>query len=152
MSATEKAQEIQAEDPHANSTAAEIKRSITIDTLHNDEAVKVLANYTGPETWDQKEEKRLVKRIDRRLLPILCTTYGIVSARILRHCIEIPNLLPRPTFLYLWPEPSPLHARTVCPCAIFRLPRGDGRRYPCPVDSLERVRSENPSYLRQERH
>jgi len=77
MSATEKAQEIQAEDPHANSTAAEIKRSITIDTLHNDEAVKVLANYTGPETWDQKEEKRLVKRIDRRLLPILCTTYGI---------------------------------------------------------------------------
>ncbi|KAK5191772.1 hypothetical protein LTR99_008497 [Exophiala xenobiotica] len=77
MSTTEKAQEIQAEEPQGSSTAAELKRSITIDTLHNDEAVKVLANYTGPETWDQKEEKRLVKHIDRRLLPILCTTYGI---------------------------------------------------------------------------
>ncbi|KAK5256531.1 hypothetical protein LTR40_010239, partial [Exophiala xenobiotica] len=77
MSTTEKAKEIQAEEPQGSSTAAELKRSITIDTLHNDEAVKVLANYTGPETWDQKEEKRLVKHIDRRLLPILCTTYGI---------------------------------------------------------------------------
>ncbi|KAK5462779.1 hypothetical protein LTS15_002491 [Exophiala xenobiotica] len=77
MSTTEKAQEIQAEDLQGSSTAAELKRSITIDTLHNDEAVKVLASYTGPDIWDQKEEKRLVMHIDRRPLPVLCTTHGI---------------------------------------------------------------------------
>lgn len=55
----------------------ELKQSITVDTLHNDEAMKVLANYHGDETWTQEEEKKLIRKIDRRLLSILVITYGL---------------------------------------------------------------------------
>ncbi|KAL4945770.1 hypothetical protein BDV06DRAFT_229953 [Aspergillus oleicola] len=49
----------------------------TMDTKHTDEAMKVLANYTGDETWEPTEEKHLVRKIDWRLLPLLCMTYGL---------------------------------------------------------------------------
>lgn len=55
----------------------DLKNTITVDTLHNDEALKVLANYQGEETWTQEEEKKLTRKIDRRLLSILCITYGL---------------------------------------------------------------------------
>jgi len=55
----------------------ELKKTITVDTLHNDEGLKVLANYQGDETWTAEEEKRLTRKIDRRLLSILCVTYGL---------------------------------------------------------------------------
>lgn len=55
----------------------ELKKSITVDTLHNDEALKVLANYQGDEIWTAEEEKKLTRKIDRRLLSILCITYGL---------------------------------------------------------------------------
>ncbi|KAJ5116537.1 hypothetical protein N7456_000885 [Penicillium angulare] len=53
------------------------EKVITLDTVHNDEAIKVLANYTGDETWTDEEEKRLLRRIDWKLMPILCITYGL---------------------------------------------------------------------------
>ena len=55
----------------------DIKKTITVDTLHNDEALKVLAAYQGDETWTEEEEKKLTRKIDRRLLSILCITYGL---------------------------------------------------------------------------
>lgn len=55
----------------------ELKKTITVDTLHKDEALKVLANYQGEETWTEDEEKKLTRKIDRRLLSILCITYGL---------------------------------------------------------------------------
>lgn len=55
----------------------ELKETITVDTFHNDEALKVLANYQGEETWTADEEKKLTRKIDRRLLSILCITYGL---------------------------------------------------------------------------
>lgn len=55
----------------------ELKKTITVDTLHKDEGLKVLANYQGDETWTAEEEKRLTRKIDRRLLSILCITYGL---------------------------------------------------------------------------
>lgn len=55
----------------------ELKKTITVDTLHNDEALKVLANYQGEETWTADEEKKLTRKIDRRLLSVLCITYGL---------------------------------------------------------------------------
>jgi hypothetical protein len=55
----------------------ELKKTITVDTLHNDEGLKVLANYRGDETWTAEEEKKLTRKIDRRLLSILCVTYGL---------------------------------------------------------------------------
>ncbi|OQU97846.1 hypothetical protein CLAIMM_03725 [Cladophialophora immunda] len=48
-----------------------------IDTLHNDEALKVIAEEHGANEWDAIEEKRLVRKIDRKLLPLLCLTYGL---------------------------------------------------------------------------
>lgn len=61
-----------------NATQLEdLKKSTTIDTLHHDEALKVLANYHGDETWTAEEEKKLTRKIDRRLLSILCITYGL---------------------------------------------------------------------------
>ncbi|KAL3493301.1 major facilitator superfamily domain-containing protein [Aspergillus germanicus] len=48
-----------------------------IDTTHTDEAMKVLAHYTGDESWEPSEEKRLVRKIDWKLLPLLCLTYGL---------------------------------------------------------------------------
>lgn len=48
-----------------------------IDTVHNDEAVKVLASYHGNQTWTPQEEKKVRTKIDRKLLPILCFTYGL---------------------------------------------------------------------------
>ncbi|KAK0285052.1 hypothetical protein LTR35_005253 [Friedmanniomyces endolithicus] len=54
-----------------------LKKTITVDTLHGDEAVKVLAGYDGDLAWSAVEEKKLVRKIDRRLLSILCITYGL---------------------------------------------------------------------------
>ena len=48
-----------------------------IDTVHNDEALKVLATYHGEETWTEQEEKSLRRKIDWKLMPVLCLTYGL---------------------------------------------------------------------------
>lgn len=48
-----------------------------VDTVHDDEAMKVFASYDGDQTWNAAEEKQLRKKIDRRLLPILCLTYAL---------------------------------------------------------------------------
>ena len=48
-----------------------------VDTVHNDEAVKVIANYAGHLHWTEKEEKTLTRMIDRRLMPMLILTYGL---------------------------------------------------------------------------
>lgn len=55
----------------------EADKTVTLDTVHNDEAIKVLANYTGDESWTEEEERALLRRIDWRLMPILCMTYGL---------------------------------------------------------------------------
>ncbi|OAP60802.1 hypothetical protein AYL99_05804 [Fonsecaea erecta] len=48
-----------------------------IDTVHGDEALKVIAAVGGDDYWTAQEEKKLVRKIDRRLLPVLCLVYGI---------------------------------------------------------------------------
>ena len=48
-----------------------------IDTVHNDEALKVLENYGGEHEWTELEEKKLRRKIDWRLMPVLCATYGL---------------------------------------------------------------------------
>lgn len=55
----------------------ELEKAKTVDTVHYDEALKVLENYQGDQTWDEKEEKQLTRKIDRKLLPLLCLTYGL---------------------------------------------------------------------------
>lgn len=77
----EKTEQVSADSPRDDhdqlQQVEELKQSITVDTLHNDEALKVLANYHGDETWTPEEEKKLVRKIDRRLLSILICTYGL---------------------------------------------------------------------------
>jgi hypothetical protein len=75
MAEIQKAQDLRAEGRPQE--IEELKRTITVDTLHNDEAVKVLAHYNGEQEWTDQEEKKLVRKIDRRLLSILCLTYGL---------------------------------------------------------------------------
>jgi hypothetical protein len=63
-----------------NTMAEDAQRDIkkaALDTTHTDEAMKILANYDGDETWTEEEEKHLVKRIDRKLLSLLVCTYGL---------------------------------------------------------------------------
>ncbi|KAJ5783075.1 hypothetical protein N7457_004849 [Penicillium paradoxum] len=55
----------------------EIEKHKTVDTVHTDEAFKVIANYSGDETWSEEEEKKLLRKIDWHLMPILCVTYGL---------------------------------------------------------------------------
>ena len=47
---------------------------VQVDTVHNDEAIKVLAHYSGDSEWEEKEEKKLARKIDWRLMPVLCAT------------------------------------------------------------------------------
>ena len=55
-------------------TVAEARKNA--DTVHKDEAMKVLAHYDGDLHWTPQEEKVLVRKIDKRLMPILILTYG----------------------------------------------------------------------------
>lgn len=48
-----------------------------VDTVHQDEAMRVLGAYTGEAEWSEDEEKRLRRRLDWRLMPVLCATYGL---------------------------------------------------------------------------
>ncbi|OJD13714.1 hypothetical protein AJ78_05846 [Emergomyces pasteurianus Ep9510] len=48
-----------------------------IDVVRTDEALKVIKAYGGDTTWAPAEEKRLVRKIDRKLMTILCITYGL---------------------------------------------------------------------------
>ncbi|CRK20587.1 hypothetical protein BN1723_000400 [Verticillium longisporum] len=54
-----------------------VKELTPVDTVHNDEALKVLADYHGDSEWTEKEEKRLRRKVDWRLMPVLCATYGL---------------------------------------------------------------------------
>lgn len=58
-------------------TGEQLEKSATVDTVHNDQAVEVLYNYQGEQTWTPEEEKRLVRKIDLRLMCLLCVTFGL---------------------------------------------------------------------------
>ncbi|KAH7357504.1 major facilitator superfamily domain-containing protein [Pyrenochaeta sp. MPI-SDFR-AT-0127] len=78
MSSNEKPQEMYQETSVPTGSDVEDGRQLkTIDTVHGDEAVKVLAAYTGEESWTEKEETQVRRKIDWRLMPILCITYGL---------------------------------------------------------------------------
>jgi hypothetical protein len=79
MAAMEKS-EVMHTETLTNSVMADeagLQKTFTVDTVHGDEAATVLAKYQGEPTWDDEEENRVKRKIDRRLIPILCATYGL---------------------------------------------------------------------------
>ena len=62
---------------HAEQDSTPVTKTQTVDTVHNDEGLRVLANYTGDPNWDEAEENKLRRKVDWKLMPVLCVTYGL---------------------------------------------------------------------------
>lgn len=43
----------------------------------DDEAAKVLNTYDGSPDWTDAEERKLPRKLDWKLMPVLCLTYGL---------------------------------------------------------------------------
>ncbi|TEA21380.1 putative transporter [Colletotrichum sidae] len=63
--------------PKQSEEPMNIKLTTTVDTIHHDEALQVLEGYTGDSAWTDKEESKLRRKIDWKLMPVLCMTYGL---------------------------------------------------------------------------
>lgn len=75
--ADEKQSEVSEQQVSTPKTLEETIVTKAVDTVHQDEALLVLAQYAGDEAWTPEEEKKLVRRIDGRLLTLLIITYGL---------------------------------------------------------------------------
>lgn len=51
----------------STSPHAVIKTKGSVDTIHNDEAVKILSSYAGDGSWTEDEEKKLRRKVDCEL-------------------------------------------------------------------------------------
>lgn len=73
----DKPQVVQAEGSSSpsNVEAEDLKVVQTADTVHFDEALKVLQGYDGDHEYTDQEEKQVRRIIDWRLMPVLCMTY-----------------------------------------------------------------------------
>lgn len=69
--------QVHEEKPKTALASEDCQKPVVVDTVHGDEALRVIAAVGGDDIWDEHEEKKLVRKIDRRLMPILCITYGI---------------------------------------------------------------------------
>lgn len=86
-----------------------LRNAESIDSFHHDEAARVLVNYVaagGPEEWSSLEEKNLIRKVDRRLLPVLGFTFFLMwyDKGILSQAVSIRSPPPPP----LSPNLSPL--------------------------------------------
>ncbi|KDN64778.1 putative allantoate permease [Colletotrichum sublineola] len=69
-----------AENTQQEKRAGEVtsmKPAAVIDIIHKDEALRVLEEFTGNNEWTDEEENALRRKIDWRLMPVLCMTYGL---------------------------------------------------------------------------
>ena len=55
----------------------DLEQKPTVDAVRADEGLKILATYTGDREWTPEEEKKLVRKIDLRLLTLLTLSYGL---------------------------------------------------------------------------
>ncbi|KAL9563804.1 hypothetical protein ACKAV7_012046 [Fusarium commune] len=46
-----------------------------VDTAHQYEAQKIVEGYSGEKVWTDEEGKKLLRKIDWKLMPVLCATY-----------------------------------------------------------------------------
>lgn len=95
-----------------------LQKTTTVDTVHDDVAVRVLNAYGGDRAWTAREEKQLVRKIDRRLLSIVVTTYGLqyYDKAMLAQAVSRPSLPKTPgTRLFADPHPPPREKGSVRP-------------------------------------
>lgn len=93
-----------------------LRNAESVDSFHHDEAAKVLVDYVsagGPEEWSSLEEKNLIRKIDRRLLPVLAFTFfltwydkGILSQAVRIRILSFLNLSPLSCYQDAMPAPS----------------------------------------------
>lgn len=84
------------EEPKMENIVSEAPKPVAVDTIHGDEALKIMAaGHGGNDIWEAQEEKKLVRKIDHRLMPNLCITYGIQYA-------DKATLAQAVSFLLLW--------------------------------------------------
>jgi hypothetical protein len=69
-STTEKINPLEPTISHASTHKLE-----KVDTVHNDQAVQILRQYNGEQNWTDEEEKRLVRKIDLRLMTVLVISF-----------------------------------------------------------------------------
>jgi hypothetical protein len=50
---------------------------VALVTKHQDEALRVLDTYGGDTEWTDAEERKLRRKLDWKLMPVLCMTYGM---------------------------------------------------------------------------
>ncbi len=62
---------------HSNDVEGGNPKTPVVDTVHTDEAMKILAAYSGEKEWTEAEEKKLQRKIDWKLMPVLCLTYTL---------------------------------------------------------------------------
>lgn len=56
----------------------ETDNNVDVDIdVHLDKGLEVLNAYDGDEQWAEEEENKLRRKIDYKLMPILCFTYGL---------------------------------------------------------------------------
>lgn len=68
----------EAESLEKKHTVQTADADVTSDVdIHHDAGAKVLDNYDGDKEWTKEEENRLRRKIDIKLMPILCFTYGL---------------------------------------------------------------------------
>lgn len=77
MAAVNKTEEVVEHEHVPDSPPNEEKVTVEVDTVHGDEAMRVIAAYDGPLEWEPMEEKKLRRKLDKRLLPILCITFAL---------------------------------------------------------------------------
>jgi hypothetical protein len=65
------------------------KQGVEVDTVHQDEAMKVLGAYAGDEAWTEAEEKKLRRKIDWKLMPVLCATCKLHDRRAGVHANDV---------------------------------------------------------------
>ncbi|KAK5726036.1 hypothetical protein LTR15_004227 [Elasticomyces elasticus] len=86
-------EKVQPDHKPASDQLEDLQKTTTLDTLHGDEAIRVIAGYSGDQEWSALEEKKLVRKIDRKLLSILCITYGLqyYDKAMLSQAVSHPN-------------------------------------------------------------
>jgi hypothetical protein len=81
------------ESVQVSEEAPDAKTLTAVDTVHNDEALKVIAGYNGDREWTEEEENKIRRKIDWKLMPVLCFTYSLqyYDKAMLSQAVRLPR-------------------------------------------------------------